>query len=57
MAPSLDQWTRRRDTRRVGLAFINELSRRYVGAPYPRTAPREIFVITPDKVRAFMGRR
>ncbi len=41
----------------VGLAFINELSRRYVGAPYPRTAPREIFVITPDKVRAFMGRR
>jgi len=24
---------------------------------YPRTAPREIFVITPDKVRAFMGRR
>lgn len=41
----------------VGLAFINELSRRYVGTPYPRTAPREIFVITPDKVRAFMGRR
>jgi hypothetical protein len=40
----------------VGLAFINKLSERYVGASYPRTAPREIFVITPDKVRAFMGR-
>jgi PPOX class probable F420-dependent enzyme len=40
----------------VGLAFINKLSERYVGTPYPRTAPREIFVITPDKVRAFMGR-
>jgi len=40
-----------------GLAFINTLSQRYVGAPYPRPAPREIFVITPDRVRAFMGRR
>jgi hypothetical protein len=40
----------------VGLAFINKLSERYVGASYSRTAPREIFVITPDKVRAFMGR-
>ena len=40
-----------------GLAFINKLSQRYVGAPYPRPAPREIFVITPDRVRAFMGRR
>jgi len=39
-----------------GLEFINKLSQRYVGAPYPRTAPREIFVITPDKVRAFTGR-
>jgi PPOX class probable F420-dependent enzyme len=39
-----------------GLAFINKLSERYVGAPYPRTGPREIFVITPDRVRAFMGR-
>ena len=39
-----------------GLAFINMLSQRYVGAPYPRTAPREIFVITPAKVRAFLGR-
>ncbi|MDR3545729.1 MAG: pyridoxamine 5'-phosphate oxidase family protein [Candidatus Limnocylindrales bacterium] len=40
-----------------GLAFINTLSQRYVGAPYPRPAPREIFVITPDRVRAYMGRR
>ena len=40
-----------------GLAFINTLSQRYVGAPYPRPAPREIFVVTPDRVRAFMGRR
>ena len=40
-----------------GLEFINKLSQRYVGTPYPRTAPREIFVITPDKVRAFLGRR
>lgn len=39
-----------------GLEFINKLSRRYVGAPYPRTTPREIFVITPDKVRPFTGR-
>lgn len=41
----------------VGLAFINKLSQRYVGGPYPRTAPREIFVVAPDKVRAFTGRR
>jgi PPOX class probable F420-dependent enzyme len=40
-----------------GLALINKLSQRYVGAPYPRTAPREIFVITPDRVRAYLGRR
>lgn len=39
-----------------GLALINRLSQRYVGAPYPRTEPREIFVITLDKVRAFRGR-
>lgn len=39
------------------LAFINTLSRRYVGLPYPRPGPREIFVITPGRVRAFMGRR
>jgi len=36
-----------------GLAFINKLSQRYVGGPYPRKAPREIFVITPDRVRVF----
>jgi hypothetical protein len=59
-----DPWRRLSITGRVteirddeGLAFINKLSGRYVGAPYPRTAPREIFVITPDKVRSFMGRR
>ena len=40
-----------------GLAFINKLSQRYTGAPYQATDPREIFVITPDKVRAFTGRR
>jgi hypothetical protein len=39
-----------------GLAFINRLSERYVGAPAPRTGPRKIFVITPDRIRAFMGR-
>lgn len=40
-----------------GLAFINRLSQRYVGAPYSRPGSREILVITPDRVRAFMGRR
>jgi len=46
------------DPRRRGARLsINKLSQRYVGAPYPRTAPREIFVITPDKVRAFTGTR
>jgi hypothetical protein len=40
-----------------GLAFINLLSRRYVGAAYPRPGAREIFVITLDRVRAFAGRR
>jgi PPOX class probable F420-dependent enzyme len=40
-----------------GLAFINKLSQRYVGTPYPRPGAREIFVITPDRVRAFTGRR
>ncbi len=59
-----DPWRRLSITGRVteirddtGLAFINRLSRRYVGAPYQRPGPREIFVITPDRVRAFMGRR
>ena len=40
-----------------GLAFINRMSQRYNGAPYPRPGRREIFVITPDRVRPFMGRR
>lgn len=40
-----------------GLAFINKLSERYTGEPYPRPNPREIYVITLDKVRAFTGRR
>ena len=40
-----------------GLAFINKMSGRYVGAPYPRPGAREVFVITPDRVRAFEGRR
>lgn len=39
-----------------GLAFINKLSERYTGRPYARTSPREIFTITPDKVRVFEGR-
>jgi len=63
MLDPADPWRRLSITGRVteiredvGLAFINKLSQRYVGAPYPRTAPREIFVITPDKVRAFTGR-
>jgi PPOX class probable F420-dependent enzyme len=40
-----------------GLAFINLLSERYMGTPYPRPGAREIFVITPDRVRAYEGRR
>lgn len=40
-----------------GLAFTNRLSQRYTGGPYPRPGPREVFVITPDQVRAFRGRR
>ena len=39
-----------------GLAFINAMSMRYVGTPYSRPGPREVFVITPDRVRAFTGR-
>jgi len=39
-----------------GLAFINKMSQRYTGSPYPRPGAREVFVITPDKVRAFTGR-
>ena len=40
-----------------GLEFINRMSQRYNGTPYPRPGAREIFVITPDRVRAFRGRR
>ncbi len=40
-----------------GLVFINTMSERYTGRPYQRTGPREIFVITPESVRAFEGRR
>ena len=39
-----------------GLALINKLSQRYTGTPYPRPDPREIFVIEPDRVRAYRGR-
>ncbi|TAM79442.1 MAG: hypothetical protein EPN50_00335 [Chloroflexota bacterium] len=38
------------------LALINKQSERYTGTPYPRPDDREIFVIEPDKVRAFRGR-
>ncbi len=40
------------------LAFIDSLSRRYMGRDYPmRDLPREIFVIEPDRVRSAGGRR
>ncbi len=40
-----------------GLAFIDKMSRRYVGAPYRRRQfEREVFTITPDHVRASRGR-
>jgi hypothetical protein len=60
----VDPWRRLSISGRVteirddeGLAFINKLSARYVGASYARTAPREILVITPDRVRAYEGSR
>jgi PPOX class probable F420-dependent enzyme len=40
-----------------GLAFINKMSERYTGRPYSRPGDREVFVITPDRVRASAGRR
>ncbi len=40
-----------------GLAFINKMSERYTGRPYQRPGDREVFVITPDRVRASSGRR
>jgi PPOX class probable F420-dependent enzyme len=36
----------------VGLEFINRMSQRYSGRAYSRTGEREIFEITPDRVRA-----
>ena len=40
------------------LAFIDKMSLRYTGDPYRfRGSAREIFVITPDHVRASRGRR
>lgn len=39
-----------------GLAFIDRLSRRYRGTDYPnRDQPREVFVITLDRVRGALG--
>lgn len=37
------------------LAFIDEMSRKFDGTDYPRRTPREVFVITPIKVRASTG--
>ena len=40
------------------LAFIDKLSRRYTGQDYRfRDSEREIFVITPDRIRTSTGRR
>lgn len=42
----------------IGLAFIDKLSRRYLGRDYDRRdSEREIFVITIDHLRASRGRR
>jgi PPOX class probable F420-dependent enzyme len=40
-----------------GLAFINKMSQRYLGRPYPRPGDREVFVITPEVIRSSSGRR
>ena len=40
----------------VDLALADKLAYRYTGTPYPRRAPGEVIVITPDKVRAFTDR-
>ena len=37
------------------LAFIDEMSRKFHGTDYSRRTPREVFVITPTKVRASTG--
>ena len=37
------------------LAFIDEMSRKFHGTDYAHRTPREVFVITPIKVRASTG--
>lgn len=37
------------------LEFIDEMSRKFHGTDYERRTPREVFVITPTKVRARTG--
>lgn len=37
------------------LAFIDEMSRKFHGTDYERRTPREVFVITPTRVRASTG--
>lgn len=37
------------------LAFIDEMSHKFHGTDYERRTPREVFVITPTKVRASTG--
>ena len=39
----------------VNLEFIDKMSMRYTGSPYFRRTPREVFVITPDQIRASTG--
>ena len=42
----------------VDLEFIDRMSRRYTGHDYfRRDRPREIFVITPERITASIGRR
>jgi hypothetical protein len=41
----------------VDLRFVNRLSLRYRGEPYPMTTPREIFVVSVDNVRGSQGWR
>jgi hypothetical protein len=44
-------------TTETDLAFIDKMSMLYTGSPYFRRTAREVFVITPDHVRASPGRR
>jgi hypothetical protein len=39
------------------LGFVHRLSLRYRGEPYPMTTPREIFVVSVNRVRASHGWR